>query len=148
MVLADAPAAPAVAGSAAPHIVDVLIAERAPRLTRSFVWPLDKPILYGLLSSGPARSMADAVAVRSGADSLAYVADLLDLEVSALMLERLPEKGRCIVVANHPTGIADGLAVHEAVRRVRGDAIYFANADALRVSPRRGDTLSASALAK
>jgi len=141
MVLADAPAAPAVAGPAAPHIVDQLIAERAPRLTRSLVWPLVKPVLYGLLSYGPARSMADAVAVRSGVDSLAYVADLLDLEVSALLLERLPEKGRCIVVANHPTGIADGLAVHEAVRRVRDDAIYFANADALRVSPRLGEVV-------
>lgn len=141
MVLADAPAAPALAAAAAPHIVDVLIAERAPRLTRSLAWPLVRPFLYSLLSYGDARRMADAVAARSGADALAYVADLLDLEVKALFLDRLPQTGRCVVVANHPTGIADGLAVHEAVRRVRGDAIYFANADALRVSPRLGEVV-------
>lgn len=141
MVLADAPAAPEHPDARPPHIVDVLIAERAPRLTRSFAWPLVRPALYGLLSYGAARDMADAVAVRSGAESMDYVSGLLDLEVTALMLERLPAAGRCVVVCNHPTGIADGVAVHDAIRRVRADAIYFANADALRVSPRLGEVV-------
>ena len=41
-----------------PHIVDVLIAERAPRLTRSPAWPLVRPGLYALLGYGKARRMA------------------------------------------------------------------------------------------
>lgn len=124
---------------ASPHIVDVLIAERAPRLTGSILWPLVRPGLYGLLGYRQARDMADAIADLSGRDALEHVADLLDLKVSVLNLDRIPASGRCIVVANHPTGIADGLAVFDAIRRRRDDSIYFANADALRVSPRLGE---------
>src|SRR5690606_1961769 len=73
--------------------------------------------------------------------SLEYCSRLLDLEVSALCLERVPRTGRCVVVCNHPTGIADGVAVYDALKRVRDDVIFFANADALRVSPRLAETV-------
>lgn len=123
------------------HVVDVLIAERAPRLTASPLWPLVRPGLYGLLGYGKARRMADAIAPLSGQAALDHVSQLLDLKVSSLNLDRLPAEGRCIVVANHPTGIADGIAVYDAIRRRRADAIYFANADALRVSPRLAEVV-------
>lgn len=127
--------------SVQPHIVDVLIAERAPRLTGSPFWPLIRPSLYGLLGYREARAMADAVADLSGEATLDYVADLLDLKVSTLNLGRVPATGRCVVVANHPTGIADGVAVFAALRKRRKDSIYFANADALRVSRRLGEAV-------
>jgi putative hemolysin len=137
---ASLPAATAASTTAparrADHVVDVLIAERAPRLTGSILWPVVRPGLYGLLGYGKARRMADAIAPLSGQAALDHVSDLLDLKVSTLNLERLPATGRCIVVCNHPTGIADGVAVYDAIRKRRADAIYFANADALRVSPR------------
>ena len=41
-----------------PHICDVLIAERAPRLTRSAAWPLVRPFLYKLLNYRQAVRMA------------------------------------------------------------------------------------------
>jgi putative hemolysin len=123
------------------HICDVLIAERAPRLTRSIAWPVVRPVLYGLLGYRQARAMADAVKPLSGAEALDYMSDLLDLKVSVMNLDRLPASGRCIVVANHPTGIADGIAVYDAVRKRRADAVFFANADALRVSPRLGEAV-------
>jgi putative hemolysin len=123
------------------HIVDVLIAERAPHVTRWPVWPLIRPPLYGVLGYGPARAMADAVLPLSGQAALDHVADLLDLKVQALFLDRVPKTGRCVVVCNHPTGIADGLAVYDALRKVRRDSIFFANADALRVSPRLGEVV-------
>lgn len=125
----------------APHIIDVLIAERAPRLTGSSAWPLVKPFLYAMLDYAKARRMAEAIQPMTGVEALDYVSGLLDLQVAALFLDRVPKTGRCVVVCNHPTGIADGLAVHDAIKRVRGDAIYFANADALRVSPRLGEVL-------
>jgi len=127
--------------SPAPHIVDVLIAERAPRLTASAAWPLVRPALYGLLDYAKARRMADAIGPMGGREALDYVSDLLELTVRTAHLDRLPASGRCLVVCNHPTGIADGLAVHDALRTVRADLIYFANADALRVSPRLSQTV-------
>ncbi|MDO1557853.1 1-acyl-sn-glycerol-3-phosphate acyltransferase [Brevundimonas sp. 2R-24] len=124
-----------------PHIVDVLIAERAPRLTASPFWPVLRPVLYRLLDYQSARRMADAIQGLSGDQAIAHVSGLLRLDVKVLFEERIPRKGRCVIVCNHPTGIADGVAVYDAVRSVREDAIYFANADALRVSPRLAETV-------
>jgi len=118
------------------HIVDVLIAERAPKLTASPLWPVLKPVLYGVLGYGEARRLADALAPLPGDRALETVSALLDLRVEALFLDRVPRRGRCVIVANHPTGIADGVAVRDALQRVREDSIFFANADALRVCRR------------
>lgn len=127
--------------AASTHIVDVLIAERAPRLTRSWAWPMVRPALYRVLEYPKAVAMADAMKTRSGAQCLEYVSDLLRLKVETKGLENLPATGRCVIVCNHPTGIADGVALYDAVRRVRGDGIFFANADALRVAPRLDETI-------
>jgi putative hemolysin len=124
-----------------PHICEVLIAERAPRLTRSVFWPAVRPLLYRLLGFRHAVRMADAILPLSGQEALKYVSNLLDLRVSTLNLERIPASGRCLIVANHPTGIADGIAVFDAVRKRRDDAIFFANADAIRVAPRLGEAI-------
>ena len=135
-MIASPPAVPS-----RPHIVDVLIAERAPRLTASPFWPVVRPALYGVLGYGAAVRMADAIRPLSGAGTFDHVSDLLKLKVAARNLDRLPATGRCIVVCNHPTGIADGVAVFDAIKQRRADAIFFANADALRVSPRLGETV-------
>ncbi len=123
------------------HICDVLIAERAPRLTGSAGWPMIRPFLYALLGYRKARAMADAVVPMGGAEALDYVSRLLALDVRALNADRIPETGRCVVISNHPTGIADGIAAYDAIRARRPDAIFFANADALRVSPRLGEVV-------
>ncbi|MFN3879139.1 MAG: GNAT family N-acetyltransferase [Brevundimonas sp.] len=124
-----------------PHIVDVLIAERAPRLTASPLWPVLRPALYGVLGYGAAVQMADAIQPLSGTETFDYVSDLLKLKVTTTNLDRLPATGRCIVVCNHPTGIADGVAVFDAIKQRRSDMIFFANADAIRVSPRLDETI-------
>jgi putative hemolysin len=120
----------------APHIIDELIEERAPRLAGSALWPLAKPVLHGLLGYKAARAMADAAAPLSGADALTYVDTLLDLKVEVSGAEHIPATGAVVLVANHPTGIADGFALYDAVMPTRADLVLYANADACRVVPR------------
>ena len=123
------------------HIVDTLILERAPKLAASPVWPMARPVLYGLLDYGKARRMADAIAPLSGQAALDHMSALLQVRVSVCGLERVPKAGRLVVIANHPTGIADGVAVYDALKAVRRDICFYANADAHRVSPGLGDML-------
>ena len=126
---------------AAQHIIDVLIAERAPSLAASPAWPLARPLLYRLLDYRKARRMADAIAPMGGREALDYVYGLLSLEVEARNLARTPAEGRLVVVCNHPTGIADGVAVYDALKWIRPDLCFYANADAHRVAPGLGDLL-------
>jgi putative hemolysin len=123
------------------HIVDVLIAERAPKLSGSPAWPLVKPLLYALLNYRKAREMADAIAPMGGREALEYVSNLLQVQVDVTGLERLPRTGRAAIVANHPTGIADGIAVYDALKAARPDLVFYANSDAHRVAPRLDEVL-------
>jgi putative hemolysin len=123
------------------HIVDDLIVERAPTLANSPVWPVARPLLYGLLGYDKARRMADTIAPMTGQDALEYVSDLLALKVESEGLERVPTTGAIITASNHPTGIADGVAVYDALKTVRRDLVFFANADAHRVAEGFDDIL-------
>ena len=98
-----------------PHIVDVLIAERAPRLTRSAAWPLVRPGLYALLGYRKARHMADAIAPMSGEETLRHVSELLHLKVEAAHLERLPAAGRYQQPGTDPPGVQPGRAERQVV---------------------------------
>jgi putative hemolysin len=124
-----------------PHIVDTLIAERAPGLTGSTLWPLVRPPLHALLGYDKARRMVDAITDLGGRDALEHVSRLLALEVSIRGLENLPATGRAVIVANHPTGIADGVAVYDALKTTRPDIMFYANADAHRVCARFDEVL-------
>jgi putative hemolysin len=141
MVLATE--APAIARRAARagHIVDVLIEERAPKLAASPAWPLIRPPLYALLGYGRARRMAEAIAPLPGRAAIDYASQLLALKVETRGLERLPRAGRLVLIANHPTGIADGVALYDAMRPVRPEIAFYANADAHRIAPNFGDVL-------
>ena len=123
------------------HIVDVLIAERAPKLAGGLAWPVLRPLLYRLLGYGKARRMADAIAAMPGRAALDHVSALLALKVATRTLERLPRQGRLVVICNHPTGIADGVAVYDILKTPRPDLCFYANADAHRVSPQFGEVL-------
>ena len=125
----------AASSSGEPHIVDVLIAERAPRLSGSWAWPLVRPALYALLGYRGARAMADRVASLGGRQAMDHASGLLALKLTVRGRERIPAQGRVIVATNHPTGLADGVAVDDVLKPLRPDRIYFANADARRISP-------------
>lgn len=128
---ADAP--PRTAYENGRHIVDTLIEERCPELAGSRLWPMVRPGLYKALNYTTARAMADAIAPLSGTEAIEFVSKLLALRLTVRRPDRIPPKGRVVIVANHPTGIADGVALYDAVKPVRPDIVFFANADAHRV---------------
>ncbi len=131
-------AAPAVQSK---HIVDVLIEERAPHLSNGPLWPVLRPILYAVLNYDKARAMADAIAPMSGHDALEFVAELLSVKLELNGLYRLPQSGSFFLLANHPTGITDGVAVYDAVKQVRPEVKFYANSDAHRACPGFVDNL-------
>jgi putative hemolysin len=141
MVLATE--APTIARSATRrgHIVDVLIEERAPKLAGSPAWPLVRLPLYPLLGYQRARRMVDAIAAMPGRAALDYASNLLSLQATTQHLDRIPRQGRCVLIANHPTGVADGVAVYDVVKPIRPDVMFYANADAHRIAPRFDEVL-------
>lgn len=123
------------------HMIDILIEERAKTLIKSPFWPLYRAILYPLLKEPRARRMADAVAGLSGRDAMDYVSSILDLDIRRNGFEHVPAKGRVIVASVHPTGIADGVAMYDALKEKRPDLCFFANRDAIRVAPRLSEVV-------
>ena len=121
------------------HIIDVMIEERCPSFVSHWTWPVVRPLLYRALGYKRAVKTADELLKLSGEDSFDYLADELDFKLEVNDLDRVPETGRCVVVANHPTGLADGAAVWKTLRARRKDIIFFANADAMRINPRFGE---------
>jgi len=121
------------------HIIDVMIEERCPSFVKHWTWPVMRPLIFKALSYKRAVRTADELIKLSGAESFDYLAEELDFTLDIHDLNRVPETGRCVVVANHPTGLADGAAVWKTLRARRKDIIFFANADAMRINPRFGE---------
>ncbi len=118
------------------HIVDVLIEERARHLLkRPVTWALVKRIIYPILKYRTAVQMADEVSEMSAQEVMEHVSGLLSVRLNVQGREHIPREGRFLLVANHPTGIADGIAVYDALKETRPDMCFFANRDALRVNP-------------
>lgn len=137
----DAVAAPAAREVRAKHIVDVLIEERAPKLSASAAWPWVRPILYSVLNYDKAVRMADAIAPMGGREALESIAQLLSVRLEVTGLDRMPRNGAFILLANHPTGITDGIAVYDTVKHARPDMLFYANSDAERVCKRFSEAL-------
>jgi len=124
------------------HIVEELIAERAPKLmSKPRLFKAIKPWLYKMLAYKEAVELADKVEPLTGREAFTLVTDLIQPSTLVQNMSNLPEAGACVVISNHPTGLADGLAVFQAIRERRPDHVYLANADALRVIPKGEDII-------
>lgn len=124
------------------HIVDVLIAERAPRLlARPRLWWAVKRWILPLLRYREAIDLADTIEALGGEAIFEHMVREMALDVAITGTEHIPREGGVLIVGNHPTGIVDGFAVWEALKPIRPDLCYFANRDALRVAPRLIDVL-------
>jgi putative hemolysin len=132
---------PAPPAAPAKHIVDVLIEERAPKLSTSPLWPLVRPPLMHALNYDKAVRMADTIAPMGGREAMENISALLSVKLDMTGHERIPKDGAFILLANHPTGITDGIAVYDAVKQVRPEVLFYANSDAERVCQRFGEAL-------
>ena len=118
------------------HIVDVLIKERAQRLSKSRFWPLYRLVLNGLLGYRRAKDMVDTAGRWDAERAFAHASGLLQMKLDVEGMAHVPATGGFILALNHPTGIADGLAIHDALAEKRPDTIIFVNGDAIRLNPR------------
>ena len=100
-----------------------------------------RPLLYKALGYEQAVNMADRVAQLTGRQAFENVARDLSLSPHITGIENIPRSGPCIIIANHPTGLADGIFVYEALKHIRPNHVFMANADALRVIPNAEDII-------
>ncbi len=120
--------------------IDPLIAERAPWLFRArpgtrFV----RAALNRALSYDRTIEIATALKDRPSLEIMAELAALIAHDVEATGLSNVPRHGAALIVANHPTGIGDGIVLQHFLSRIRSDTYVFANRDILRVMPQMED---------
>jgi len=116
--------------------IDPLIADRAPWLVaKTPASALARPVLDRLLGHDRTIALAESLAPRPAHQVMEAVARLIARRVTVMGLANIPTTGGALIVANHPTGIADGLVLWRLLMRRRPDAFFFANADVLRVMP-------------
>ena len=124
------------------HVVDELIEERCVHLRHNPVlWGLLHKGLYKALGYNSARAMADQIYNLNGFQAFEVVSQILNLRLNIEGLHHVPKAGRLVVIADHPTGLADGVAAFDALKARRPDLTFLANADALRVVPNGSDLI-------
>ena len=123
--------------------IDPLIEDRAPWLFRpTLAASVARPALNRLLAYDLTVKLAKTVEQLGSAEIMNTMADRLARDVTVSGQGNLPRHGAALIVANHPTGIADGIILHSVLRDVRQDAYFFANHDILKVLPQMADMIA------
>ena len=99
------------------------------------LWPQARPatwqkkILKKLLHEEEFQQFAARHRHLKGIDSVEQVLEHLNIhcDITVQSLEQIPEQGSLVIIANHPTGTLDGLALLYAVSRVRRDVKVVTN---------------------
>ncbi|MFT6535192.1 1-acyl-sn-glycerol-3-phosphate acyltransferase [Loktanella salsilacus] len=122
--------------------IDPLIVERAPWMYKS--WPgmrYVRGLMHLALAYDKTVDIAQGLRDAPSPQIMGHMGELLAKHVEVSGLSNLPLHGPAIVVANHPTGIADGIILHHLIARTRPDVYFFANSDILRVMPQMEDMI-------
>ena len=122
--------------------LDPLIADRAPWLfTGRLHHSLARAILHRLLGYNRTLAIGAALEPLPTPAIMATMAEMLARDVEAQGIENLPRDGPALVVANHPTGIADGIILWSIIAPIRPDLFIYTNSDILRVLPQMADLI-------
>lgn len=116
--------------------IEPLIAERAPWLFRpGLLSATFKPMLDRLLGYQRTIAIGRTLDPYPAEEIMERMQEMLAQRVVARGLSHIPASGPALIVANHPTGIADAIMLNHAMSGIRKDAYYFANRDIMRVMP-------------
>ena len=117
-------------------ILRSLIEERAPWFFSHSPGPtMARAALRPLLNYDRTLATLERLRPLDAAQIFSEMGRQLSQHVHIHNLGRLPVCGPCLIVCNHPTGIADGIILHHGLAQVRPDLYFFANRDVLRVFP-------------
>ncbi|MBK5933771.1 putative hemolysin [Rhodovulum imhoffii] len=116
--------------------LDPLIEERAPWLFTDRVWSTpSRTVLTGLLGYRRTLALGEVLKRHPAPVIMDEMARMLARDVQVKGLENIPRSGPGLIVANHPTGIADGVMLWSVLARLRPDIFFYANSDIMRVLP-------------
>jgi len=123
--------------------IDPLIAERAPWMfsANPLVRPL-RGVLHMALSYDRTVALGETFEDKSTAELMGELGRMLARDVSVTGLSHIPRHGPAMIVANHPTGIADGIVLWHVLSAIRPDLYFYANRDILRVLPQMEDAIA------
>lgn len=116
--------------------IDDLLSERAHWLMNpSPAMGVIRQLLFSLLRYDDAVLLAETYQHHSPDHIMADMADRIAPHIDVSGLEHIPRTGAALVLANHPTGIADGIILHKLISERRSDSYIFANRDILHILP-------------
>jgi len=106
-------------------IIDTLICERAPWLSADNrpIRCIDRALKFAL-GYDKTLSLVHTLSPMSGADILKRTSADIAQDVRVEGLHNIPRSGAALIVANHPTGIADAIVLFKALSAKRPD-LYF-----------------------
>ena len=117
-------------------VIDELIAERAPWYFETGVpQSVMRLCLNGLLDYKNTVELANTLVNNSAEQIFTDIGCQLSKNVQVSGIQNIPSHGPALIVCNHPTGIADGLILHNVLLARRDDVYFFANRDITRVFP-------------
>lgn len=113
------------------------IDEKWPNLKNKPVYPLLIKLLKSLLHESDINAFIDTHQHLKGFAFLDQVLEHFDFsyQVNHKQLQSIPAEGRTIIIANHPIGSLDGLALLKLVRSVRPDVKIVANDLLSKITP-------------
>lgn len=120
--------------------VDQVVNDYFPSLNNTKICrPIIKPVLRRLLHEKAFQDFADCYPHLHGIEFVEQALDYFDFSyaVSDRQRENIPTSGKVVIIANHPIGSLDGLALLKLIHGVRSDVRIVANDLLMSIAPLR-----------
>lgn len=123
--------------------LDPLIAERAPWLFSGRLHHrAARHAMMALLRYPRTVQLGAEFRDLPSAEIFRRMSEMIVRDLTVEGLEHIPATGPALIVANHPTGIADGIFLNAVISQLRDDLFIYANHDMVRVLPQMIDMIA------